>query len=403
MNRIRYVVREYWFELLIGFLAIAGMLELVVGRDLPGAPATSLWFSVPAVAVLVLPLLAHRRFPLAAPVAYWLIAAALSFVDGALLAFIGSLGVVGLAAAFLLGNLRDDRQAGIGLAVVLGSIVVVVSNIPGVQSASDLIFIPLRFVVAWVAGYALRERSQQAEAAEMRAALAEREREAAEMRATLAEREREAAARIAVAEERTRIARELHDIVAHAMSVMVLQVGAVRHKLPRTLEEDRDALGRVEQAGRTALAEMRRLLGAMRSDGDGVELGPQPGLDALDSLVEDVVHAGLPVRLHVDGEPYTVPRAIDLSAYRIVQEGLTNALKHAHASHAEVTVRYRLDELELEVADDGTGPAPTNGHGHGLVGIRERAKIYGGAMSAGAAPGGGFVLSARLPVDLHQR
>jgi signal transduction histidine kinase len=187
------------------------------------------------------------------------------------------------------------------------------------------------------------------------------------------------------------------------MSVMVLQVGAVRHKLPRTLEEDRDALGRVEQAGRTALAEMRRLLGAMRSDGDGVELGPQPGLDALDSLVEDVVHAGLPVRLHVDGEPYTVPRAIDLSAYRIVQEGLTNALKHAHASHAEVTVRYRLDELELEVADDGTGPAPTNGHGHGLVGIRERAKIYGGAMSAGAAPGGGFVLSARLPVDLHQR
>ena len=129
-------------------------------------------------------------------------------------------------------------------------------------------------MVAWVAGYALRERSEQAEAAEMRATLAEREREAAEMRATLAEREREAAARIAVAEERARIARELHDIVAHAMSVMVLQVGAVRHKLPDASEEDRDALGRVEQAGRTALAEMRRLLGAMRRDGDGVELGP---------------------------------------------------------------------------------------------------------------------------------
>jgi signal transduction histidine kinase len=389
MNRVRYFVREYWFELLIAFLAIAGMLELVVGRDLPGAPTTSLWFSVPAIAVLVLPLVLHRRFPFGAPVAYWLTAAALTFVDGLLIAFVGSLGVVGLAAAFLLGNLRDDKQAGIGLAVVLGCIVVVVSNIPGPQSASDLIFIPLRFVVAWVAGYALRERSEKAEAAEMRA--------------ILAEREQEAAARVAVAEERARIARELHDIVAHSMSVMVLQVGAVRHKLPHTLEEDRDALGRVEQAGRTALAEMRRLLGAMRSDGDGVELGPQPGLDALDSLVEDVGHAGLPVQLHVDGEPYALPRAIDLSAYRIVQEGLTNALKHAHASHADVTVRYRPDQLELEIADDGKGPAATNGHGHGLVGIRERAKIYGGEMSAGAAPAGGFVLSARLPVDRYQR
>ena len=258
-------------------------------------------------------------------------------------------------------------------------------------------------MVAWVAGYALLERAEQAEAAETRATLAEREREAALMRATLAEREREAAARIAVAEERTRIARELHDIVAHAMSVMVLQVGAVRHKLPRALDEDRDALGRVEQAGRTALTEMRRLLGAMRSDDDGAELGPQPGLEALDSLVEDVTRAGLPVRLHVDGEAFPLPRAIDLSAYRIVQEGLTNALKHADASSADVTVRYRPDEVELRVADDGKGPAATNGHGHGLVGIRERVHIYGGEMSAEAAPAGGFVLSARLPVDRDQR
>jgi signal transduction histidine kinase len=178
----------------------------------------------------VLPLFARRRFPFAAPAAYWLMATALTFVDGLLIPFIGSLGVVGLATAFLLGNLRDDRQAGIGLAIVLGCIVIVVSNIPGAQSASDLVFIPLRFVVSWVAGYALRESSEQAEAAEMRATLAEREREAAEMRATLAEREREAAARIAVAEERARIARELHDIVAHAVSVMVLQAEAIdRH------------------------------------------------------------------------------------------------------------------------------------------------------------------------------
>ena len=403
MTRIRSAATEYWFELLIAVMAVSGMLELVVGRDSPGAPATSLWFSIPAVAVLVLPLFVRRRFPFAAPAAYWLLAAALTFVDGLLIPFIGSLGVVGLATAFLLGNLRDDRQAGAGLAIVLGCIVVVVSNIPGPQSASDLVFIPLRFVVAWVAGYALRARAEQAETAEMRASLAEREREAAEMRATIAERERAAAARIAVAEERTRIARELHDIVAHAMSVMVLQVGAVRHKLPQAREEDRDALGRVEQAGRTALAEMRRLLGAMRSDGDGVELGPQPGLDALDSLVEDVISAGLPVRVHVVGEPFPLPRAIDLSAFRIVQEGLTNALKHAHASQADVTVRYRADKIELEIADDGGGPAASNGHGHGLVGIRERVHIYGGEMSAGAAPAGGFILSARLPVDRYQR
>jgi signal transduction histidine kinase len=403
MTRVRLVAREYWFELLVAVLAIAGMLELVVGRDSPGAPSTTLWFSVPAVALLVLPLFARRRFPFAAPTAYWLLAAALTFVDGLLIPFIGSLVVVGLATAFLLGNLRDERQAGIGLAIVLGGIAVVVANIPGPQPASVLIFVPLRFVVAWIAGYALRERSLQAEAAEVRATLAEREREAAEMRASVAEREREAAARVAVAEERARIARELHDIVAHAMSVMVLQVGAVRHQLPQTLEEDTEALGRVEQAGRTALAEMRRLLGAMRRDGDGVELGPQPGLDALHALVDDVSSAGLPVRLHVDGEPLPLPRAIDLSAYRIVQEGLTNALKHARASRADVTVRYRPDELELEVVDDGKGPTTTNEHGHGLVGIRERVHIYGGEMSAGAAPAGGFILSARLPVDRYQR
>jgi signal transduction histidine kinase len=403
MRRIQYVAREYWFELLIAVLAVGGMLELVVGRDSPGAPTTSLWFSVPAVAVLVLPLFARRRFPFAAPAVYWLMAAALTFVDGLLIPFMGSIGVVGLATAFLLGNVRDNAQAGMGLAIVLGGVLIIVDNIPGPHTVSVAVFVPLRYLVAWVAGYALRERSEQAEAAEMRATLAEREREAAEMRATHAEREREAAARVAVAEERARIARELHDIVAHAMSVMVLQVGAVRHKLPHRLEEDRDALGRVEQAGRTALAEMRRLLGAMRSDGDGVELGPQPGLDALASLVEDVSRAGLAVRLHVNGDPVQLPRAIDLSAYRIVQEGLTNALKHARATNADVTVHYGPDEIELAVADDGKGPATSNGHGHGLVGIRERVNIYGGDMSAGAAPSGGFVLSARLPVDRYQR
>lgn len=399
MDRIRHFARENWFELLIAVMAIAGMLELVIGRDTPGAPTVTLWFSVPAIAILVLPLFARRRFPFAGPAAYWVIAAALTYVDPLLIPFVGSLGVVGLATAFLLGNLRDNTQAGVGLALVIGCMVVVIDAIPGPQTASQYIFITLRFVAAWIAGYALRERAEQAEAAEMRATLAEREREAAEMRATLAEREREAAAKIAVAEERARIARELHDIVAHAVSVMVLQIGAVRHNLPTGLRDDRDALGRVEQAGRTALAEMRRLLGAMRRDGDGLELAPQPGLDGLESLVDQVGRAGLPVRVHVDGDPYELPRAIDLSAYRIVQEGLTNALKHAEATRADVTVLYGRDDVQIEVRDDGRGVSPTDGLGHGLVGIRERVKIYGGEMTAGTAAEGGFVLSTRLPVE----
>jgi signal transduction histidine kinase len=391
MSRLRRRAREYWFELLIAVLTVVGMLELVIARwrDYPGAPTMSLWLSVPALAVLVLPLFARRRFPFAGPATYFVLAAAFSYVDGLLIAFVGSLTIVGLAAAFLLGNLPNGIKALAGLVLTVGSLLVIVYNIPGTQTAGDLVFIPLRFAVAWVAGFILREHAEQVEAAELRAAQAERD--------------REAAARVAVAEERSRIARELHDIVAHAVSVMVLQVGAVRHKLPAALAEDKDALTGVERAGRRALTEMRRLLAAMRREGEDAELVPQPGLDALDSLLAEITRAGLPVELHVDGTPVPLPRGIDLSAYRIVQEGLTNALKHAGASDANVTVRYRPDELEIEVRDNGHGSSTTDGLGHGLVGVRERVKIYGGEMTAGTANGGGFVLSTRLPLGVDER
>jgi signal transduction histidine kinase len=180
--------------------------------------------------------------------------------------------------------------------------------------------------------------------------------------------------------------------------VMVLQVGAVRHKLHDALPEDREALDAVERTGRTALADMRRLLGAMRRDGEDVALAPRSGLGDLGGLAEQVGNAGLPVRVHTEGEPYELPHALDLSAFRIVQEGLTNALKHARAGHADVTVRYGSDELWIEVRDDGEGALPDDGHGHGLVGVRERVKIYGGEMSADTASGGGFILRARLPL-----
>jgi signal transduction histidine kinase len=383
MSRAGSLARRYGLDLLIVLAAIEVALEVGLRHDSEGAPRATLWFAVPAAAAIVLPLLGRRRFPFAAPVAVWLLAAAFSFVDGDLVGFVYAPLVAGMAAAFLLGNLRDATQARIGLAVVLGAAAVITYNNPD-HTPGDLVFIPVLFAIAWLAGFALRERATQAEAAEERA--------------IHAERQREAAARIAVAEERARIARELHDIVAHSVSVMVLQVGAVRHKLPEALEEDREALEGVEQAGRAALAEMRRLLGAMRREGEEPEMEPQPGLGSLDTLVETVGRAGLPVRLHVDGEPFPLPRALDLSAYRIVQEGLTNALKHAGAGQADVTLRYGPDELQIEVRDDGEGAAAGDGLGHGLVGIRERVKIYGGEMTAGRATGGGFVLSTRLPL-----
>jgi signal transduction histidine kinase len=214
----------------------------------------------------------------------------------------------------------------------------------------------------------------------------------------VAEGERDTAARIAVAEERTRIARELHDIVAHAVSVMVLQVGAVRHELPAALSEDREALKGVEQVGRDALAEMRHLLDAMREDGERAELGPQPGLDRLDALLRDVGRAGLPVRLHVGSDPLDLPRGIDISAYRIVQEGLTNVLKHANATQAEVALEYAPDQLRIEVSDNGDGAARSDSRGHGLIGIHERVKLYGGMMTTATTNGGGFSLIACLPL-----
>jgi signal transduction histidine kinase len=378
VTRLTSVARRYWPDLLLVAVAIEVAVE--VARE-PGE--LSRWAAAPAMALAVLALVARRAAPFAAPVALWLIAAALSFFDGRLPVGAAGLYLSGLAAAFLLGNLQDSGKARAGLAVVVVCAAILATNDPA-QDASDLVLLPGIFAVTWLAGYTLRSRVVQAEAAEERAAFAERE--------------RESAARLAVAEERARIARELHDVIAHAVSVMVLQVGAVRHRLPAGLTEDADALHDVEQTGRSALGEMRRLLGAMRRDDEAPDLAPQPGLSRLDALLDRVRAAGLPVRLTVRGEPVALPEALDLSAYRIVQEGLTNALKHANAGQAEVVIGYDGDELRIEVRDDGEGHAETDLLGHGLVGIGERVKIYGGDMTTRQANGGGFVLSTRLPL-----
>jgi signal transduction histidine kinase len=217
-------------------------------------------------------------------------------------------------------------------------------------------------------------------------------------RAWMAERERDVAAREAVAEERARIARELHDVIAHNVSMMVLQAGAERRVLDGANGPTRDVLRTIEQIGRSALTEMRRLLGMLRSDA-GEPLTPQPGLGDLPTLIAQVREAGLPAELRIDGQPRDLPAGIELSAFRIIQEALTNALKHAGDARAQVSVRYRTDTLELEIVDEGPGTAnSTTGAGHGLVGMRERVTLCGGRLETGHRPDGGFAVRVLLPV-----
>ncbi len=220
-----------------------------------------------------------------------------------------------------------------------------------------------------------------------------------ERRAQLAERERDLVAREAVVEERARIARELHDAIAHDVSMMVVQAGAERRVLVDEAPSTRDVLQTIEQIGRGALTEMRRLVGMLRSD-DRDPLSPQPGLAELTMLVGQVREAGLPVELSVEGERRALPMGIELAAYRIVQEALTNALKHAGEARAAVNVRYSPDTLELEVVDDGPGmQAPVASGGHGLVGMRERVALYGGRLDVGRRREGGFAVRVVLPIQ----
>ena len=216
------------------------------------------------------------------------------------------------------------------------------------------------------------------------------------------ERDRELAAREAVAAERARIARELHDVVAHAVSVMVVQAGAARTVVERDPDAARLALRRIEETGRASLTELRRLLGLLKDGEPSAELSPQPGLDQLEELLSTMRASGLPVEATVEGTPRPLAPGADLTAYRVVQEALTNALKHAGDAHAHVRLRYDGPALDVEVADDGRGPVPdaAPGTGHGLLGMRERVLLFGGTFDAGTRPGGGFVVRARIPTEV---
>lgn len=357
--------------MVLALVLVAGLFE------------TTSWFGTAVIVAMVTSLFARRWFSFSAPALVWVIGAAASFFEGQMMTSAFSVNMCGLLSAYLLGGLADPTKARSGLAVVLAGAIVVVGNGPNLEPV-DFVTVPSTFLAAWLVGHALRLRSDRVEEAEQRA--------------SFAEIERDSNARVAVAEERARITRELHDVVAHAVSVMVLQVGAVRHRLPSNMGEERDALQSVEKTGRSALTEMRRLLGVVAGDGAEADRSPQPGLDRLDSLVQEVRNTGLEVHLRREGEVVALPRAVDLSAYRIIQEGLTNCLKHADANRADVTLRYTPDNLEIDVTDDGDGPTAGDNLGRGIVGMRERVKIHGGEIDAGAGPDGGFRLVVSLPL-----
>jgi signal transduction histidine kinase len=239
----------------------------------------------------------------------------------------------------------------------------------------------------WLAGNSVRERQQRVDLLEERA--------------VRLQRERALSMRVARADERQRIARELHDVVAHSVSVMVVQAGAARTMLTRQPDQAADSLLAVESSGREALSELRNMLGVLTEVEAEPELAPQPGLDQLDALVARVKQAGLPVDVRVDGSrPRDLSPGLDLTAYRIVQEALTNTLKHANGATAAVHIEYGAHDLRVEVVDSGgTVLTERGGSGRGLLGMRERVALYGGQLDAGQRPGGGFAVRASLPVQ----
>ena len=368
-------------DVLIVALAVAVEVEVLVkGDDL------DLSVLAPLSLFFVLPLLFRRRHPLVAPCVSLVAFALAATIDPSGLESIDIGALAGIAVMIALGAMRDRDGAFVGLALGMTTGIYVQSRFSD-TTTSDIVGAAVFYAGAWFAGRALATRAERIRV--LRARVVEVE----HARAVAAER--------AAAEERARIASELHDVVAHSVSVMVVQSSGVRRLLREDQHRERDALLSVEQIGRQALTEMRRMLGVMRPGDDApAVLTPQPGLQHLDHLIAQVVEAGLPVTLRVEGERTPLPPGVDLSAYRIVQEGLTNALKHAPGSHAEVVIRFHDNKVNLEIADDGTEAGVEDGLGHGLVGMRERVALYGGTLEAGPREGGGYVLRAELPVEV---
>jgi len=375
-NRVIEWARRNFGDLMIAVLTIGTIVELAV---------TSVSYNkaiIPFALVAGPVLFLRRRFPFGAPTTTFAALVGFGTVANQAGNNLSFPFFCALGAMVTFGASRERRIAYAGIPIALATVLYVTHQFH--QGIGSVPWIVGFFTAAWLAGFFLSQRTRQTE--ELRE------------RAERLELERELNARAAVAEERARIARELHDIVGHSVSVMTVQASAVRRLLREDQEREREALQTVEDTGRAALAEMRRLVGVLRRPEESPALVPQPSLEYVDKLVEQTREAGLETKLTLEGEPTALPQGIDLTAYRFVQEGLTNAIKHANAKSAEVVVRYDNGTVELVVRDDGTGDGDGGGSGHGLVGIRERVAVYGGELSAGPRPEGGYELRARLPV-----
>ena len=349
----------------------------------PSTPVIVAW----AVA-LAAPLVLRRRWPLVVLAVttlhftrYWAVGQVNEIASWVIL------GVAVYSAAAYADRRRARWMCGACLLWLIGSGVVLSARagpIGAVEVAAIAMFDALPFLLAWPLGAMMRRLR------EYRVVLEDRNRQL--------DQEREVNARRAVLEERVRIARELHDVVAHHVSVMGVQAGVARRLFDRDPPEAVAAIGSVETASRQAIADLQQLVGVLRRQEEGDDLAPQPSLQRLPELVEHMRQTGLPVKLTTTGEPQQLPAGVELSAYRIIQEALTNTLKHAGPAQAAVTVRYDNGAVEVEVVDDGQGPPPARQGtgGKGLVGMQERVRLYGGRLEAGARPGGGFRVYAVL-------
>jgi signal transduction histidine kinase len=388
VSRVWSLVRAYGLDVLIVIAAVESALEVALRHDPVGEPRTTPWFAVPAIALVVLLLLGRRRFRFAAPASVWLLAAALSFVDGRLVPFTASAVVAGFAAAFLLGNLRDSVQARIGLAIALSGAAIVVYNDPS-HAAGELIFTPLLFAIGWLAGFAMRERAEQAEAAEARA--------------SLAEREREAAARIAVAEERSRIARRLveagdaerrrleRDLHDGAQSRLVAL--AVKLRLARMKAQ---AQPEVSNLLDESTAELQASLDELRELARGIHPAVLTDRGLAAALKALASRAPVPVEIAFV-PPEGLPDAAATAVYFVVSEALTNVAKYARAEHATVAVRRVADKVVVEVSDDGVGGADVSG-GSGLRGLSDRVSALDGRLELRSPVGEGTQVRAEIPL-----
>jgi signal transduction histidine kinase len=338
-----------------------------------------------------LPLAVRRRYPFAVYLAVGISAAVYNVLDIPPQPFSELFPIL---VAFVTVVAYGSRPLAIfsGATMAVATVVLNIPAVAGHQDTSDVITQVVLVVAAWFVGDSIRHRRREAELLEERA---ER-----------AERAREEEARLAALEERARIAREIHDVVAHSVSVIAIQAGAARTVVEEQPERAREALASIEDVSRETMAELRRALGVLRSADEDDDMAPQPGLDRVEDLIEQFRRTGLSVELTREGSPREVPPGLDLSAYRVVQEALTNTLKHAGATAAHVSIRYRPDALEVTVTDEGGGagsPGPNGSGGtelsagQGLIGMRERIAMFGGTLDAGAAEGG-FAVRAHFPL-----